>query len=209
MTSLETTKRKRVDTKDFTREKKIKSDSTNQKEDNSNFSRLRVLLSVVGPLAVDINLAQIAVESDSEDSVECVELLSRDSRVDWNRRNESGDTPLMYCIKNNKTEMLEIIGGISGIRNTVTESGLSFMRDLIRQKREEIEKQKEILLSLEYQFEENKEVRYNQEYIEDEEEEYVEYPDPEIKQEQEKQTDSSQGEYVEYEEYEIKSEMKQ
>ena len=134
--------------------------------DNIVFRRLRELLSVAGPLADDINLAQIAVESDSDESVECVELLSRDHRVDWNRRNESGDTPLMYCIKNNKTEMLEIIGGISGIRNTVTESGLSFMRDFIRKKREEIEKQKEKLKKLESQFEENKEVRYNEEYIE-------------------------------------------
>ena len=137
LASLETTKRKRVDTQDFTREKKIKSDSSYLKEDNSNLTRLRVLLSVAGPLAVDGNLAHLAVESDSDDSVECVELLSRDTRVDWNRRNESGDTPLMFCIKNNKTEMLEIIGGISGIRNTVTESGVSFMRDFTRQKREE------------------------------------------------------------------------
>ena len=113
--------------------------------DNSNLERLRVLLSVVGPLSDDINLAQIAVESDSDDSVECVELLSRDTRVDWNRRNESGDTPLMFCIKNNKTEMLEIIGGISGIRNTVTESGVSFIRNFIRKRREEIEKQKKKL----------------------------------------------------------------
>ena len=113
-----------------------------------------------------MNLAQIAVESDSDESVECVELLSRDHRVDWNRRNESGDTPLMFCIKNNKTEMLEIIGGISGIRNTVTESGVTFMRDFIRRKREDIKKQEEKLFKLECQFEENKEVRYNQEYIE-------------------------------------------
>ena len=132
-----------------------KSDLLNLKPDDCDLMRLRVLLSVDGPLSFDGNLVQIAVESDSDDSVECVELLSRDTRVDWSRRNESGETPLMYCIKNNKTEMLEIIGGISGIINTVTESGVSFMRDFIRQKREEIEKQKEKLKKLECQFEEN------------------------------------------------------
>ena len=159
MEKIETTKRKRSDTEGVTRDIKPKSNFSNFETDNSNLRRLRVLLSVDGPLAVNINLAQIAVESDSDDSVECVELLSRDPRVDWSRRNESGDTPLMYCIKNNKTEMLEIIGGISGIRNTVTESGVSFMRDFIRRKREEIEKQKEKLKKLECQFEENKEVQ--------------------------------------------------
>ena len=137
MEKIETTKRKRSDTEgvNVTREIKTKSNFSNFETDNSNLGRLRVLLSVDGPLAVDIG--HIAVESDSDDSVECVELLSRDPRVDWSRRNERGDTPLMFCIKNNKTEMLEIIGGISGIRNTVTESGVSFMRDFTRQKREE------------------------------------------------------------------------
>ena len=131
----------------------------------ANLESLRDLLSVTGPLSEDINLTQIVVESDSDESVECVELLSRDHRVDWNRRNESGDTPLMYCIKNNKTEMVEIIGGITGIRNTLTESGLSFMRDLIRKKREEIEKQKEKLQKLEGQFEEKRKLKYDGEYI--------------------------------------------
>ena len=145
------------------RQNKTKSNFSNR---DSDLQRLRDLLSVSGPLADDINLGQRAVESDSDESVECVELLSRDHRVDWNRRNESGDTPLMFCIKNNKTEMVEIIGGISGIRNTVTESGFSFMREFIRKKREEIEKQREKLQKLECQFGENKEVRYNEEYIE-------------------------------------------
>ena len=152
MATRKISKRRRIDTEGFF------GDSSNLK---INLRRLRDLLSVAGPLAEDLNLAQIAVESDSDESVECVELLSRDHRVDWNRRNESGDTPLMYCIKNNKTEMLEIIGGISGIRNTVTESGLSFMRDFIRKKRKEIEKLKEKLNKLECQFGENNEVRYS------------------------------------------------
>ena len=157
MTKIETKKRKRPDTEGFTPDKKTKLPS---------IQSLRVLLSVAGPLALDVNIARIAVESDGDESVECVELLSRDHRVDWNRRNDSGDTPLMYCIKNNKTEMVEIIGGISGIRNTVTESEIFFMRDLIRKKRGEMKKQQEKLNKLECEFEENKKVRYSQEYIE-------------------------------------------
>ena len=154
----ETVKRKRSDLEGFTRGKRAKSDLSNQKTDNTDLMRLRVLLSVAGPLAID-DIAQIAVKRDSDDSVECVELLSRDTRVDWNRRNESGDTPLMYCIKNNKTEMVEIIGGVSGIRNTVTQSGVSFMRDLIGKIRDSIEKEKKKLYKLECQFEEEPHVK--------------------------------------------------
>ena len=97
-----------IETEGPTRETKNKSDLLNLKTDNWEL-RFKILR------AVDENIAHIAVESDSDDSVECVELLSRDPRVDWSRRNGSGDTPLMFCIKNNKTEMVEIIGGISGI----------------------------------------------------------------------------------------------
>ena len=157
MAKIETAKRKRPDTEVFTSDNKTKIPP---------IESLRILLSVAGPLAVDVNIAWIAVESDGDESVECVELLSRDHRVDWNRRNESGDTPLMYCIKNNKTEMVEIIGGITGIRNTLTESGISFMRLFIRKKREEIEKLKEKLKKIECQFEEKGEEKYNGEYIE-------------------------------------------
>ena len=213
MSKKETAKRKRADTEGFTTPAK--------KAKLPSIESLRILLSVAGPLSLDVNIARIAVESDGDESVECVELLSRDHRVDWNRRNDSGDTPLMYCIKNNKTEMVEIIGGISGIRNTVTESEISFMRDLIRKKRVEIKKQQEKLIKLECEFEVNK-VRNSQEYMEDTDikqekessrEKYLDFPDPEVKKElkkeQEKSMESRQEEYVEYPDDVIKLELKQ
>ena len=55
------------------------------------------------------NVAQLAVESYGLDSIRCVELLARDGRVDWSIKNRYGDTPLMYCMKNNKSEMAKII----------------------------------------------------------------------------------------------------
>ena len=200
MSKKETAKRKRADTEGFTTPAK--------KTKLPSIESLRILLSVAGPLALDVNIARIAVESDGDESVECVELLSRDHRVDWNRRNDSGDTPLMYCIKNNKTEMVEIIGGISGIRNTVTESEISFMRDLIRKKREEIKKQQEKLNKLECEFEEDKKAKFSQEYIE-----YM--GDADIKQkikpdlkEIEVEKNQRQEEYFEYSDSDIKQEIK-
>ena len=64
-------------------------------------------LSVISPS--NRNVAQLAVESYGEDSLRCVELLSRADRVNWNIKNRYGETPLMYCLKNNKSEMARII----------------------------------------------------------------------------------------------------
>ena len=62
LASIETTNRKGFCNEGFTTEKRRKSDSSNIKEDKIDLKRLRYLLSVVGPLADDINLAQIAVD---------------------------------------------------------------------------------------------------------------------------------------------------
>ena len=45
------------------------------------------------------NVAQIAVELRGERSQRAVELLSRDSRVNWNIQDYYGDTPLMDCLR--------------------------------------------------------------------------------------------------------------
>lgn len=57
------------------------------------------------------NCTWLAVENKGllADPLGCVQLLSQDCRVDWNTRNKTGDTPLMYCLKNNKTEMAKIL----------------------------------------------------------------------------------------------------
>ena len=73
---------------------------------------LSVVLSVAGPSlhSQQEDPAWLAVENFSRgDPVRCVELLSQDWRVDWNTRNMAGDTPIMFCLKNNKTEMARIL----------------------------------------------------------------------------------------------------
>ena len=77
---------------------------------------LQVILSV-SPLGLDLsltdpagrNLAQIAVESEGANSVRSVQLLSQNRRVNWNIKNKEGDTPVMFCLKNNKLEMARIL----------------------------------------------------------------------------------------------------
>ena len=55
------------------------------------------------------NLAQIAVESEGANSVRCLQLLSQNRRVNWNIKNREGETPVMFCLKNNKIEMARIL----------------------------------------------------------------------------------------------------
>jgi len=68
------------------------------------------------------SIAQIAVEGSGrnrndymEDSLLCLELLSRESRVNWNVRNGNGETPIMYTWKNRKSEMFKILAKIPTI----------------------------------------------------------------------------------------------
>ena len=55
------------------------------------------------------SLAWLAVKAEEGDSLRCLDLLSQDDRMDWNSRDEAGDTPLMYCLKASKIEMAKII----------------------------------------------------------------------------------------------------
>ena len=41
--------------------------------------------------------------------VKCVELLSKDPRVNWNVRNAKGETPIMLALKNKEREMVKIL----------------------------------------------------------------------------------------------------
>ena len=78
---------------------------------------LKVLLSVNNlDLAVTDcgkHLAHFAVAdtgpASPRDQIRCVELLSQDSRVDWNVRDYHGDTPIMTAIKHNKKEIVKIL----------------------------------------------------------------------------------------------------
>ena len=75
---------------------------------------LETILSVPPPhldLSVCLNdfftVGQLAVmkNTDSQETLRCLQLLSADPRVDWNVRNYNGDTPLLDCLKQNKTDL--------------------------------------------------------------------------------------------------------
>ena len=55
------------------------------------------------------NIALLAVECGTPNALQCLELLSRDSRVNWNIRNKNGDTPIMYTWKNKKKDMFNTL----------------------------------------------------------------------------------------------------
>ena len=61
------------------------------------------------------NVAQIAVEENGGERQRCVEILSRDRRVDWNIKNSDGETPVMFCLKNNKIEMARCLINTPGV----------------------------------------------------------------------------------------------
>ena len=69
------------------------------------------------------NIALIAVETNGGDRQRCLELLCGDRRVDayWNKANEhdyfnrQGDTPVMYCLKNDKIDMVRCIINTPGV----------------------------------------------------------------------------------------------
>jgi len=61
------------------------------------------------------NIAQIAVESEEENSVHCLEILCQDPRVNWNIKNLNDETPLMYTWKNRKEEMFKILKTVASI----------------------------------------------------------------------------------------------
>ena len=102
---------------------------------------LQIILSVPEPdLDLSVtdsegrNIAQIAVEENRGDRQRCVELLSGDRRVDhyWNIKNSNGDTPVMYCLKNNKIEMARCLINTPGVDlDTVDRDGRN-LKDIER-----------------------------------------------------------------------------
>ena len=83
---------------------------------------LQILLSVPEPHLdlsvtdrVGRNVTQIAVEEEGGERQRCVEILSRDRRVDWNIKNSAGDTPVMFCLKTNKIEMARCLINTPGV----------------------------------------------------------------------------------------------
>ena len=66
------------------------------------------------------NIGQMVVEKEEYDtgSLPCLELLSRDSRVNWNIRDSNGDTPIMHVFKKKKSEMFKILMNVYSIDKT-------------------------------------------------------------------------------------------
>jgi len=60
-------------------------------------------------------IAQIAVEEKAGERQRCLEILSRERRVDWNINNSDGDTPVMFCLKTNKIEKVRCLINTPGV----------------------------------------------------------------------------------------------
>ena len=65
--------------------------------------------------------------------VKCVELLSKDPRVNWNARNGNGETPIMLALKNKEREMVKILLNTPGVDFgdvTRTSEGQAILREM-------------------------------------------------------------------------------
>ena len=100
---------------------------------------LQILLSVPHPhLDLHVtdcrgrNIAQIAVEGNNQ---RCLELLSRDRRVDWNRKNgdgHDGDTPLIFCLKNDQIKMARCLINTPGVDLDISDSNGHYPETIAR-----------------------------------------------------------------------------
>ena len=75
------------------------------------------------------------MEENGVDRQRCVELLSGDRRVDhyWNIKNRrTGDTPVMYCLKNNKIEMARCLINTPGVDLDTVDNDGSNLKDIAR-----------------------------------------------------------------------------
>jgi len=94
---------------------------------------LRILLTIP---SIDLNATDVThiVQSDTASSVQCLELLSRDSRINWNVRNAEGDTPIMYTLKNKKSEMFKILMTVPSIDFSVLQNQMDpFILECLKQ----------------------------------------------------------------------------
>ena len=66
------------------------------------------------------------------DDGKCVDLLSGDRRVDWNIKNSDGDTPVMYCLKNNKIEMARCLINTPGVDLDTVDRDGKHLEDIAR-----------------------------------------------------------------------------
>ena len=80
------------------------------------------------------NIAQIAVEEEGGERLRCVEILSRDRRVEWNIKNSDGDTPIMYCLKTNKMEKFCLLLNCPRVDLNTRDRDGKYLEDIARYK---------------------------------------------------------------------------
>ena len=80
------------------------------------------------------NIAQIAVVDNLGDRQRCLKLLSGDRRVDWNIKNRNGDTPVMYCLKNNKIEMARCLINTPGVDLDTVDGDGRYLESIARER---------------------------------------------------------------------------
>jgi len=71
--------------------------------------------------------------------LKCVELLSKDPRVNWNVRNDSGDTPIMVALKGKRIEVVKILlrtPGVSLDDVTETKEGKNLLKEVLQEAEE-------------------------------------------------------------------------
>ena len=70
---------------------------------------VEILLSVPSVRPGLRSLSLLAVESSASRAVEVVDILSRDERVDWEVRDQQGDTPILSALRKKRTDMVRIL----------------------------------------------------------------------------------------------------
>ena len=60
-------------------------------------------------------IGQLAVESLASTAHQCVEVLAKHSKVDWNVRDQLGDTPIMHAFKQQKMEIVKVLLRTPGV----------------------------------------------------------------------------------------------
>ena len=72
--------------------------------------------------------------------LKCVELLSKDPRVNWNVRNDLGETPIMVALRKKEMEMVKILlktPGVSLADVTKSKEGENLLKEVLQEAEEQ------------------------------------------------------------------------
>ena len=85
------------------------------------------------------SVGHCAVECILSSSLKCVELLSKDPRVNWNVRNDLGETPIMVALRFKEMEMVKILlktPGVSLADVTKSKEGENLLKEVFQEAEE-------------------------------------------------------------------------